>query len=285
MRGMKESASPKLDHVVLPVADLDTAQTRLRALGFTVAPVGDHPFGTSNCCVYLADGTFLEPLAVRHQAAADEAIAARNVFVDRDRAYRAIAGDDGFSAVVLATNDARRDHDTFAAAGISAGPVLEFTRPFVDATGKADGATFRLAFGAEAVSPLSFFFTCQRVRSPRVNRAALQEHRNGVTRIASIGAEAAEPQDHRSFLVTLFGNRTSADPQSLSLDFDGRTIAVTRAGAPGLRLTSITFDCASLDSLLKLLDADGVVHTRTNGVIIVPPAPGQGATFIFESKP
>ena len=59
-----ESLHKPLDHVVLPVADLGVARARLTALGFTVAPDGLHPFGTANCCVYLADGTFLEPLAV-----------------------------------------------------------------------------------------------------------------------------------------------------------------------------------------------------------------------------
>ncbi|TIX38964.1 MAG: VOC family protein, partial [Mesorhizobium sp.] len=53
-----------LDHLVLPTASLDVARARLTLLGFTVAPTGIHPFGTENCCVFLTDGTYLEPLAV-----------------------------------------------------------------------------------------------------------------------------------------------------------------------------------------------------------------------------
>ncbi|RVA54992.1 VOC family protein, partial [Mesorhizobium sp. M7A.F.Ca.CA.001.08.1.1] len=53
-----------LDHLVLPTQSLEVARARLAALGFVVAPTGIHPFGTENCCVFLADGTYLEPLSV-----------------------------------------------------------------------------------------------------------------------------------------------------------------------------------------------------------------------------
>jgi hypothetical protein len=46
-----------LDHLVLPTGSLEVARARLAALGFVVAPTGIHPFGTENCCVFLADGT------------------------------------------------------------------------------------------------------------------------------------------------------------------------------------------------------------------------------------
>eukprot|EP01133_Synstelium_polycarpum_P029511 gene29511-36177_t len=39
-----------VDHLVLPVVELDTARQRLEALGFTVAPSAQHPFGTENAC-------------------------------------------------------------------------------------------------------------------------------------------------------------------------------------------------------------------------------------------
>ena len=50
--------------------------------------MGIHPFGTANCCVYLADGTFLEPLAVDDAAQASASAGAGNVFTARDAVYR-----------------------------------------------------------------------------------------------------------------------------------------------------------------------------------------------------
>ncbi|RUW46049.1 VOC family protein, partial [Mesorhizobium sp. M8A.F.Ca.ET.021.01.1.1] len=67
------SAIHPLDHLVLPTQTVDTARIRLTALGFVVAPTGIHPFGTENCCVFLADGTYLEPLAIGSEQAATEA--------------------------------------------------------------------------------------------------------------------------------------------------------------------------------------------------------------------
>ncbi len=99
-----------LDHLVLPTAGLDTARQRLEALGFTVAPMGVHPFGTRNCCVYLADGTFMEPLAIGDAAVADDAARAGNVFVARDLGQfddaRAVAGHVADREVVLRQGDA-----------------------------------------------------------------------------------------------------------------------------------------------------------------------------------
>ncbi|NKC02735.1 VOC family protein [Ochrobactrum haematophilum] len=42
-----------VDHLVLPVEQLDEARARLSLLGFTVAPNAQHPFGTANVCSFL----------------------------------------------------------------------------------------------------------------------------------------------------------------------------------------------------------------------------------------
>src|SRR4051812_14633197 len=141
------STTHPLDHLVLPTASLAVARARLTSLGFIVAPTGIHPFGTENCCVFFADDTYLEPLAVGDEHAAASAIAGGNVFVARDRLYRAKLGDEGFSAVVLGTGNAGADHARFAEAGLSAGDMLSFSRAFTDASGKSDMASFKLAFG------------------------------------------------------------------------------------------------------------------------------------------
>src|SRR5690606_23956290 len=112
---------------------------------------------------YLGDGTFLEPLSVGNGEQTAAAARDGNVFVTRDRLYRDRNGDDGFSALVLGTTDASADHVRFVEAGISAGEMLAFSRPFTDAAGNADTASFLLAFAAEEASPDCFFFTCERV--------------------------------------------------------------------------------------------------------------------------
>ena len=162
-----------LDHVVLPVADLAIARERHELLGFKVAPIGVHPFGTENACVFFKDGTFLEPLAIGQRETAEAASLAGNVFTARDAAFRFRKGAEGFSAVVMGSDDAAGDHAQFEKAGISAGGILDFGRDFVTPEGQASRMDFRLAFAADLRSPDSFFFTCQRINVPKADRSAL----------------------------------------------------------------------------------------------------------------
>ncbi|HET7413662.1 MAG TPA: VOC family protein, partial [Pararhizobium sp.] len=175
-----------IDHCVLSTADLGVARARLAQLGFAVAPEARHPFGTKNACVFFADGTYLEPLAVAEREACEAAARAGNVFVARDQAFRFRNGDDGFSALAFATGDAAADDEAFRRAGISAGPPLSFARPFQAPSGETTEAGFRLAFAADLRAPDALFFTCERVNALPVDRSALESHGNGVTGISEI---------------------------------------------------------------------------------------------------
>ena len=279
-----------IDHLVLPTASLESARARLAALGFTVAPTGVHPFGTVNACVYLADGTFLEPLAIGSRQAADEAVEAGNVFVARDRQFREFHGENGFSAVVFASGDADADHADSRGAAFSAGDMLAFSRPFVDAAGRSDTASFRLAFAAPAGSTGTFAFACQRLNAPKVDRTALQRHANGVTRILSVVAVADDPTDARRFLSQAagageWGGATVALPNAALTVLDRGAFADafgTAAPAGPLRLAAISFGVTSLAATQNLFSAQGIAYIRRDGRLVVQPAAGQGAVFAFE---
>ena len=285
-----------LDHLVLPVADLATARSRLTALGFAVAPDGLHPFGTANCCVYLADGTFLEPLAVADAGVAGEASRSGNVFTARDAEYRLRSGNNGFSAVVVSTADAAADHRMFTSAGLSAGPILEFSRPFVDAAGKRDTASFALAFAAEPGQTNLFFFAAQRVHVPQIDRSGLQQHANRVLGVREILLCAEQPQTHSHVLATVTGvTPRAAEDRSLDVVLGKARLAVRAPAAlseeigieaaSGANLTAvgIVFSVGALASTASLLRSNGVHAVERAGRVVVPPAPGQGATFIFEA--
>jgi catechol 2,3-dioxygenase-like lactoylglutathione lyase family enzyme len=49
-----------IDHIVIAVADLETAMNDYRRLGFTVVPGGRHPVGTYNGLIAFADGSYIE---------------------------------------------------------------------------------------------------------------------------------------------------------------------------------------------------------------------------------
>lgn len=282
-----------LDHLVLPTASLDTARKRLTALGFTVAPNGIHPFGTENCCVYFSGDTFMEPLAIADADAARKAIAAGNVFVARDRAYRDRLGDEGFSAVVFGTSDADADHARYVAGGVSAGGRLDFSRPFTDSAGNSDTASFRLAFAAAEATPESFLFSCERVNAPKVDRAALQIHANGVEGILEIVALSHDPAARIALLGLVADAGAAETIPGNSLVLPNATITVADHAAfaerfgvsPGepssLRFAAVVFSVADLAAQEKRLAVNGIAHHVRGDGLVVAPSPGQGATFVF----
>jgi hypothetical protein len=294
---MSHSSTPRpIDHLVLPVPTLAAARQRLTKLGFTVAPDGVHPFGTANCCVYLADGTFLEPLAVADERAELDAARSGNVFAARDIAYRYRRGENGFSAVVFGSDDAAADHAAFTAAGFSAGPMLEFSRPFVDSAGRSDKASFRLAFAADLRAPDCFFFTCQRVDVPKVDRAALGRHANGVTRLASVVLAAPEVSSFGAVVRGASGAEVDGpDREDFTLNAGNARIelmsdrqvreqfGMPSGGDRGLQARAIVFGAADLEATRSYLHSGGVDYAKYRGRVIVPPAPGQGAIFAFEA--
>lgn len=285
-----------LDHLVLPTRDLAVARERLSALGFTVAPEGVHPFGTKNCCVYFADGTFLEPLAIADENAVRRASRSANVFVSRDAIYRYRLGEEGFSALVFATQDALGDHKFFLEEECSAGPMLEFDRPFVDGEGRRDIASFRLAFAADARAPDIFLFTCQRVRVPKVDRSALEEHANSVLGITEVVLSAPKAADFTSLLLAAVGQEFPDFQRHASVAQAGGSLIVlmddtefrsrfgaTSSGDRGLRARAVVFRVSDLEIVASHLGRNGISFSRRDGRLLVYPAPGQGAIFAFEA--
>lgn len=292
------SGSRAIDHLVLAVTDLATARTRLTLLGFTVAPDARHPFGTENACVFLKDGTYLEPLAIGSEADSLASARAGNVFTARDRAFRFRHGQKGLEAVVFRTSDAQADHDSYTEAGFSAGRMLDFSRPFRTPDGAESVAAFRLAFAADLRSPDFYAFTCQRINTPSADRAALMAHENGVTGMAGVTLCEPHPQDFADFLrVVSRGGRPELIGESLEMPAGGSTLSVVthalfemRFGrkycghARGLRGRAVSFHVASLAETATLLRRNGVVHETIGKRLVVPEASGQGVLYSFEEQ-
>lgn len=284
-----------LDHFVFQVSGLDTARTRLSALGFQVAANGYHPFGTANCCIFFPDGTFLEPLDVADEAMARAAAGSGNVFTRHALSFREEIGAEGFSAFVFATRDAKADHAAFAEAGLSAGEYLDFARDFVAADGSRGRAAFRLAFALAAGAPNCLFFSCERVAVPEVDRTALYQHQNGVTAIAGAVMVAPDPSALRDGLTPL--GWLAVDDEDGAVRFSGPSFALSvvtpRAfadltGLPepkhsGPSFRAAIFACRDEQLLMQQLLQAGIDFNFTPDGVIVPPADGQGTTFIFRA--
>ncbi|MGV8939571.1 MAG: VOC family protein [Allorhizobium sp.] len=286
-----------LDHLVLPVDGLAPARARLSRLGFTVAPDARHPFGTENACVFFADNTYLEPLAVGDQAECEAAAAGGNVFVARDQAFRADKRNaEGLSAMVAGTPDAAADQTRFVKAGIKAGEMLSFERPVKMADGRETVAGFRLAFAADAGSPDFFLFACERVNPLPADRGALARHDNGVVGIATVVLCADQPTDFQALLEAVFvGSHVVPCTEGLTISTANAAIEVltpqgleTRFGlatgqaAAGLQGAGVVFRVADLQVTETVLAANGVPYSKAGNRLLVQQAPGQGVPFLFQ---
>ncbi|MGR9168450.1 VOC family protein [Rhizobium sp. KDH_Rht_773_N] len=287
-----------IDHLVLPVTDIDLARERLGKLGFTVAPDARHPFGTENACVFFADKTYLEPLGVASVAESEQAARRGNVFAARDQAFRFRCGDEGLSAIAFATGDARREHARFVEAGISAGSLLQFERPVRMPDGAESVAGFRLAFAADLRAPDFLLFAVERVNPLPADRAVLETHANGVTGIAEIALAAPEPNAFGVFVRSVarvvsaddtgFGLQIATANAKISLmtpeGLEAYYDLVTPDTDRGLRGRAILFAVGDLAVTEAHLAANGVTYTRKANRILVKPAPGQGTLFAFEER-
>lgn len=292
-------AAPRgLDHLVLPVASLAAARARLGSLGFTVAPDARHPFGTENACVFLADGAYLEPLAVASREECEAAATGGNVFVARDRAFRFRCGQDGLSAVVLNSGDAAADHARFRKAGLSGGEPLEFSRPFRQADGSSAEASFRLAFAADLRAPDFFLFCCERTRERPPLPKELLTHANGVTGLARVVLVEENPSDFQHLLEEALEQReATAHSFGMDLPIGGGTVisvltpagfeawyGLQSGGERGLRGRALVFRVAKLDAVEALLRRNDIEYEHRHHRILVRPAPGQGVVFAFEEQ-
>jgi hypothetical protein len=289
------SQSRAIDHLVLPVVDLETSRTRLGRLGFTVAADARHPFGTENACVFFGDDTYLEPLAIGSREDCLEAQRKGNVFVSRDQAYRFRRGE-GLSAFVVKTDDAQADDARYREEGLSGGSVLQFSRQFRFPDGRVADGSFRLAFAADPRAPDFFAFACQRVNPIPADRGALLVHANGASGLARVVLAEENPSDFQYLLEMVLDQRdVAAHSFGLSIQAAnavvevltpagylahyGHELAIAERGLIGAAVVVAVSDLGVTEACLA---ANGVHYHKTGARLVAAPEKGQGVTFAFE---
>ncbi|TNM62176.1 VOC family protein [Aliirhizobium smilacinae] len=285
----------KIDHLVLPVGDLARARERLSSLGFTVAPDGHHPFGTANACIFLEDGTYLEPLALTDRRKAGAAVKRGNVFIERDLAYRGRRGRQGLSAIVVSSDDAASDHQHYIASGISGGEPLEFARAVKSPDGEETEGRFRLAFAAMNGAPDFFAFACQRVVSFPQDMGGLRTHENAVSGLKEVVLASDDPHASSSFFENLLGTSGNEVEGGLAFQTEAGRVRVLGgeqiahefgvsgdAAIGGLTGQAVIFRSLDLAVTEIILAANDVAFIRRDGRVLVLPSPGQGVLFGFE---
>ncbi|WGD31415.1 VOC family protein [Ancylobacter sp. WKF20] len=285
-----------LDHVVHVVRDLEAAGEFYDMLGFTVGARNRHPWGTHNRLIQFS-GFFVEVLEVAEPDAIPEASEGVYSFGAFNRDYLAAAGQ-GLSMLVLESNDPAAEKAEFDAAGFGGFELFDFARQGKRPDGSDVEVAFSLAYARDPASPHAGFFTCLQRKPENFWSSDLQRHMNGTTGVAGIVLVAPEPERHIGFVETFIGG-------SLRRAIDGWHIVKTPRGdvdvmtpalfterfgvaAPtdeGLRLAALRFGVADIDKARRRVSSSRMSAEEIEGLIVIGPGAGLGATLLFEQAP
>jgi len=275
-----------IDHVVLPVPSLEVARSRYEQLGFSVNEDARHDFGSENACIFFENGTYLEPLAIGHRETIEEGIRKGNNFLSRDAGYRFRHGDDGFSMVCFAGENAKSGKRAFREAGWRTGKIVTVRRP---------GVEVRAIFALDERAPDISLFRCERPDGPPHFPSELTSHVNGARKLATVTLFEEVPSDFQYYLQTVAGQR-HVHADSFGIEFkqpngsvevfnrDGMKVHYGADDMPkgrGLRAAAIDIQVNSLDKTMNILEKNSVQAHRVGGRLVVPPAAGQGYWLAF----
>lgn len=282
-----------LDHVVVGVPGLESARTRLRALGFQVQADAHHPFGTGNCNVFFENGTYFEPLAITDRDAELEALKTTNPFVRRFHAYRFRHG---YGPVMAAftTDSAQRMNDTFVAEGISAGDILSFTRAQAMPDGSETTIGVHLSVTASERAPDITLFTCEHMSRDILWKQERTVHDNGAKGIARLIVVEANPSDFQYLFQTVTGDR-EVRTTSAGMEFDlpnalvsvisptayeaitGETLS-PRGRGPRIEAAEIAF--ADLGKVRQQLESNDIAFADHPDHLLIPGVESFATTLI-----
>lgn len=217
-------ATRGIDHLVLPVRDLDRAREIYTRMGFTLTPPARHPWGTANSLVQF-DRCFLEILAVADQSLIREHGSGSFSFGAFNRDF--LSRREGFSMLVLESADARADTAEFAKAGLKTYRPFDFSRKAVLPSGEEVTVAFSLAFTSDPNVADAGFFTCQQHAPEHFWKPDYQRHANSARTITGVVMTSADPASHEQFLLNFSGAKKVRKTQnSLTIDTPRGRIAV-----------------------------------------------------------
>jgi hypothetical protein len=196
-----------IDHLVLCGNDLESMRSAYAALGFTLTPPAQHPFGTHNSLIQL-DQVFLELLSIANPAAIPEHQAHRFSFAAFNRDF--LKRGAGFSMLVLDSDDVRRDAAAFRERGLTTYEPFDFRRQARLPNGEVVTVGFSLTFVSSPLMPNCGFFCCQQHAPQYFWQRHYQTHPNGAKLVLEVALVAPRPRDLVSFLENFSGVSSSA---------------------------------------------------------------------------
>lgn len=283
----------KLDHIVMPVRDLDAARRDYAALGFKLTPPADHPWGTRNSLAQIG-GAFLELLAVVDPSRMEEADFDAFSFGAFNRDF--LTRHEGISMLALAGTDAAADRADFHQAGLPTYAPFSFERIARQPDGSERKVAFDLTFTTHPDLPDAGFFTCHNRFPENFWKPDYLVHENGAARISAVVMVAPEPAEYHEFLERFTGQRElrvtsfgiECDIGDCQIDiltpvgfkaFYGDALDVTSLETP--RFVAVRIDVDDIGRIERDVEKGGIAVIRRAGMVVVPAAAAHGSVLIF----
>jgi catechol 2,3-dioxygenase-like lactoylglutathione lyase family enzyme len=180
-----------IDHIVILVADLDSATADYTALGFTVTPGGTHADGaTHNVLVVFGDDSYLELIAFRREA-------------PEHHWWRHVAAGEGLIDFALLPSSIAED----VAAAQSRG--LDIYGPHSGGRLRPDGVRVEWQTALPTTPDMPFLCGDVTPRELRVPQGELRTHPNGVSGIAGVTVVANDLWASAARYQALLGSETA----------------------------------------------------------------------------
>jgi hypothetical protein len=280
-----------LDHLVFGVLDLDAAALFFERAGFTVGAWNRHPWGTHNRIVQFP-GFFLELITVGDPGLIPEHAERRFSFGAAVR--DALADGEGFSMLVLESNDALADNTTFHKLGLGDAEPFFFERQASRPDGSHVRVAFTLAFASMPGASAPGFFVCQQHEPQNFWNPRFQIHANGATAVSAVTLVSPDPSAHSRFFDGFTGAGEPVRHEAgwtlelprgrievVTPDHARQTVQWRGEGAANaaLALASVTLAVPDLVPVQRRLDEQGIAHARCGSRVVVE---AFGAVIAFE---
>ncbi len=274
-----------INHLVIAARDLDPLRDLWGGLGFTLAPRGQHPFGTGNTVIQLRKN-YIELLAVTQPDDVVEHGPDRFSFAAFNRDY--LDRHEGFSMLVLDSEDAAEDLLAWRAAGLRTYEPFEFSRPATMADGRDVTVGFSLAFVSSPAAPWLGTFACQHHMPDYYAQPTFMTHANTATTIHDVWISGPRAAGLAGYFETLTGSRAMRKPGRIDVPTAAGTIVLADPGTfeaafgvppphpeDGPHLAGLTIECRDREALSdKRLE-------RVGRRLVLPPDRGFGTAIAF----
>lgn len=281
-----------IDHLVLPVHDLEAARRTYEQLGFTLTPRAQHPFGTDNSLVQL-QGCFLELLSVERAEEIPAATDTAFSFAAFNRDF--LARREGLSMLVFESKDSAVDRAEFVAAGLHAWDPFTFQRQSRLPDGSDVTVGFSLAFVTDDGMPEAAFFTCQQWAPEYFWKPEYQSHTNGAVAVHEVVMVADDPLAAEPLFAGLQGaDAVQRTPEGLAVATPrggvsvltpaalDRRFACRPPGDPaGAHFAGYVVEVADIERTAYVLREADLPMTETGAGLLIAPAQSFGCFIGF----